>query len=223
MGGEGKDGKRSAAQVTRAYVDGRPALRNMLCRGLINFSALARQIMEEEGVTNEEAVTAALRRHVHEIDEEAKDHDEDIKRLLAESSISMKNKIASVTAKGEWLILARLEKIFKGLLGQRVLLQVILGTEGLTIITEENRVPEIVEALGKEYVIKTRKGLAEVAVRCPEKIEDTPGVVSYLSNILSQKGMNVVEMVSCYTDVIFIVEEEDIIQAYEILGGKIHK
>jgi aspartokinase len=97
-------------------------------------------------------------------------------------------------------------------------MQFILGTEALTIITEENNVEFIVTSLGKEHVIKTRRGLAEVAVVCPPKIEVTPGVVTHLSSILSHNGINVVEMASCYTDVIFIVDEKDMTRAYEILS-----
>jgi hypothetical protein len=220
----GSEGKRTAAQVTRDYIGSRPALRQILLNGLINHSALARRIMEEEGQTNEEAVTSALRRLVQEEAEQrvTEGRDEAINDLLSDSNLNMKNKIASITAKGEWLVLARLEKLFKGLLGQRVLLQVILGTEGLTIITEEKMVDDIVKVLGSEHVLKVRKGLAEVAVRCPPRIEDTPGVVAHLSDLLSQRGINVVEMVSCYTDVIFIVEERDIMESYEILGRRFH-
>jgi hypothetical protein len=220
---EPSDGKRTAAQVTRDYVKARPALRQILIKGLINHSALARRIMDEEGQTNEEAVTAALRRLVHDLEKEAVDRDEAINSLLMDSSLNMKNKIASITAKGEWLVLARLEKIFKGMLGQRVLLQVILGTEGLTIITEDKIVEDIVNVLGSEHIIKIRKGLAEVAVRCPPRIEDTPGVVTHLCDLLSQRGINVVEMVSCFTDVIFIVDEKDIMEAYEVLGRRFHR
>jgi hypothetical protein len=217
-----QDGKMTAAQVTRDYIKTRPVLRKILLSGLINHSALARKIMEEEGQTNEEAVTAALRRLVQELEKEAEGRDEAVNELISDSSLNMKNKIAAITAKGEWLVLARLEKLFKGLLGQRVLLQVILGTEGLTIITEEKMVDDIVTALGSEHVIKVRKGLAEVAVRCPPRIEDTPGVVTHMSDLLSQRGINVVEMVSCYTDIIFIVDEKDIMEAYDILGRSFH-
>jgi len=214
---DGKNEKPSAAQVTREYVEKRPVLKQMLLKGLINHSALARVIMDEEGLTNEEAVTAALRRHVVEVGAIIAGPDEAIRTLMAESSINMKNKIASITVKGDWQVLARLEISMKGFMGQKDLMQFILGTEALTIITEENNVDFIVSSIGKEHIIKTRRGLAEVAVVCPPKIEVTPGVVTHLSSILSHNGINVVEMASCYTDVIFIVDEKDMMRAYEIL------
>ena len=60
------------------------------------------------------------------------------------------------------------------------------------------------------------------ANRCPENAKDWDRprsfpCVSHLSSLLSQHGINVVEMVSCYTDVIFIVEDKDTVPAYEIL------
>ena len=214
---DGKNEKRSAAHVTRQYVEDRPVLKTMLLKGLINHSALARIIMDEEQLTNEEAVTAALRRHVSEVGAEVAGPDEAIRTVLSESSINMKNRIAIITVKGDLQVLMRLENAMKGFMGQKDLMQFILGTEALTIITEEVDVDHIVTAIGKEYIIKTRHGLAEVAVVCPAKIEQTPGVVTHLSSLLSQNGVNVVEMASCYTDVIFIVEEKDMMKAYDVL------
>ena len=143
-----KGDKKSAAQVAREYLEARPALRKILLRGLINQAALARTIMEDEGQTNEEAVTTALRRFVQEKGASAEGQDEAIRNLLSSSSLNMKNRIASITAKAEWQVLTRLEGLFKGLVGEKVLLQLTLGTEGITIITEDKVVDEIVNALG---------------------------------------------------------------------------
>jgi aspartokinase len=211
------DEKKSTAKLTREYIESRPALRSILMRGLVNYTALARNMIEERGTGNEEAIVVALRRYVQESGGEGALPDQAVMALLARSNLHMKTKISRITARNDWLIMARLEQVFRKLMASRVLLQIILGTEGITIITEHTAYKEIMDVLETEHVLRTRKDLAEIAVRCPEEIEDTPGVVAHLASLLAFHGINVVEMVSCYTDIIFIVEDKDTVRAYEIL------
>ena len=62
-----------------------------------------------------------------------------------------------------------------------------------------------------------RENLVEIAVKSPEKIVDTSGVIAYLITNLSDAGINIEETVSCHTDTIFIVGESDMINAYSVL------
>ena len=75
--------------------------------------------------------------------------------------------------------------------------------------------------MGKENVLRVRPSLVEIAVKSPDKIMETSGVFSYLASNLSENNVNVAESVSCYTDTIFIVDEKDMIHAYEILSKMI--
>jgi len=167
----------------------------------------------------------ALRRYVMEAGGEGKAAmpDEAIMKILAESSLTMKTRVARITVRNDWVIMSRLEPIIRRLLASRVLLQIILGTEGITIITEHEAYKEITNVLAGEPVLRTRNGLAEVAVRCPVTIEETPGVVAHLGSMLAYHGVNVVEMVSCFTDVIFIVEEADTMRTYALLKEHVGK
>jgi hypothetical protein len=72
--------------------------------------------------------------------------------------------------------------------------------------------------LGKENILIERKGLAEISVTSPRTIEETPGIIAYLSSALAANGINIVETVSCYTDTIFILEEKDILKGFEVLN-----
>ncbi|MDP7282055.1 MAG: ACT domain-containing protein [Candidatus Undinarchaeales archaeon] len=51
-------------------------------------------------------------------------------------------------------------------------------------------------------------------------VESTHGFVQYTTGLLAENGINIVEVLSCYTDTIFIVEKEDALKAYDILSKK---
>ena len=52
-------GSKSAAQLSRDYIDTHPSIKDAIKLGLINYSALTRKIMQDLGISNEEAVLVA--------------------------------------------------------------------------------------------------------------------------------------------------------------------
>jgi len=209
--------EKSIAQITKEYIEGHPSIRDCIRYDIVNFSALSRKIMDEMEIRNEEAVLVACRRYAEERRHPVREAE--IRDVLKNSRIEMRTKISIVTARNDWLVLANLENAVKGLLTKKTILQVIQGANAITIITDEDIADRVAGIIGKENVLKTRRDLAEVVLRSPEKIAETSGVLSFLLSSLSERGVNAVEVVSCYTDSIFIVEEKDMMKAYNILSG----
>lgn len=208
--------KESIAERTRLYIDAHPSIKDCISKDLINYSSLARLIMKDLAIGNEEAVMIACRRYAVKLGRQ--DHEKDILRVLKNSRLELKTKIAIITAKNDWTVLHRLETIFKKLLNEKSIMQVIQGTHAITIIADEKLKNEVVNAVGQENVLKTRQDLVEISVRSPERITETSGVFAYLAYNLADGGINVVESVSVFTDTIFIVNEEDMMQAYSVLS-----
>ena len=51
-----------------------------------------------------------------------------------------------------------------------------------------------------------------------EKIETTAGVVSYIYSLLSEKGINIYEEMSCWTDLMIVIDENDLGKTMNILS-----
>jgi hypothetical protein len=208
--------KESIAERTRAYIDAHPSIKDCIAKDLINYSSLARAIMGEIGLKNEEAVMIACRRYAAKLGKQ--DHESTILSILIKSRLEMKTKICIVTAKNDWTVLHRLEEMFKKLLNEKSTMQVIQSAHAITIIADEKLEDEVIGAVGQSNILKVREDLVEIAVKSPESIVETSGVFAYLAANLADSGINIVETVSCYTDTIFIVDEEDMIEAYSVLS-----
>ncbi|WP_019177282.1 DUF7523 family protein [Methanomassiliicoccus luminyensis] len=208
--------KESIAERTRVYIDAHPSVKDCISKDLINYSSLARLIMRDLNISNEEAVMIACRRYAVKLGRQ--DHENEILRVLRNSRLELKTKICIVTAKNDWTVLHRLEAIFKKLLNEKSIMQVIQGTQAITIIADEKLKAEVVNSVGPENVVKTRMNLVEISVKSPERISETSGVFAYLANNLADGGINVLESVSVFTDTIFIVDADDMMQAYSILS-----
>jgi len=206
----------SSAQAVRDYIDTHPSIKDCMRMGIINLSALARKIMEETGVKSEEAALIACRRY--ELDPKSKVNEEAVLKVLRRSKLEIRTKVATATLKPTWNLYARLEKAMNALRGRNHNLHVIQGTASVTLITDGSVYKELVGILGEDEVLKEDKNLVELVVTSPDVIEDVPGILAFLSTALSSKGINLIEVISCYQDTMFVIEEKDMMPAFDTLN-----
>ncbi|MDH3364501.1 MAG: ACT domain-containing protein [Thermoplasmata archaeon] len=209
--------KPTVAEMTRKYIDRHPSIRDCISKDLVNFSSLARLIMKDTGVKHEEAVLAASRRYAAKLSKT--DFEGAIMNVFLESRLELKTRISIVVAKNEWVVLRNLEEIVKRILTEKSTMQVMQSTNGITVVSEDKHLPSITKAIGQDYIISIRQNLAEITVRSPARIEDTPGAFAYLTSMLSEQGINLLEAMSCYTDTIFLVTRDDMMRAFDILSA----
>ncbi len=211
--------KESIAERTRAYIDSHPSIKDCVSKDLINYSSLARLVMKELGVGNEEAVMIACRRYAQRLG--GSDHEQEILRILKDSRLEMRTKLCIITAKNDWTVMHKMDNLFRDLWNEKTIVQVVQSTNAVTIICDKMLKDRIMDTLGRFNVIKVRDDLVEIAVKSPESIVDTSGVIAYLINNLSDAGINIEETISCHTDTIFVVSKDSMIDAYSVLSRTI--
>lgn len=209
--------KLSVAELTRKYIDRHPSVRDCISKDLVNYSSLSRLVMKETGVKHEEAVLAASRRYAAKLSKT--DSEGEIMRVFEESRLELKTRICIVVAKNEWIVLRNLEDVVKKILSEKSTMQVMQSANGITVISEDKYLPSITRAIGEDHIISVKQNLAEITVKSPARIEETRGAFAYLLSMLSEQGINLLEAVSCYTDTIFIVSREDMMDAFHILSS----
>lgn len=208
--------RESVAKLVRDYIDNRPVVRDGLGMGIVNLSALTRTIRKETGWGTEEAVLVACRRY--KVAPEKGRYQAAIRRVLEKSKLEVRTRVATLTLHPSWKLFARLEKVMGSMQGRGTPIHVLHGSESITIITDDALMAEIKETLGTEDVLKESKGLVELNIRSPDSIESIPGVLAFLASTMSARGINFIEVVSCYKDNIFIIEEPDLFKAFEVLN-----
>ena len=60
-------------------------------------------------------------------------------------------------------------------------------------------------------------GLAEITIESSPEIEDIPGVMAFVYSLLAERGININETLSSYSDTILVVAEKDAQKALEAL------
>lgn len=210
----------SVADVTRAYIDDHPSLREGLADDLVNFTALARKIQSETGIALEEAVTIACRRYQRGLSEDSEGLRR-IRAIVGRSRLEVHSRVAIVRIRDDWETLDQLLALGRRTLAEpspRRVFQMFQGTRALTVLCEEGFLATLLEAVPEPLVLGVERGLATLALRSDPEVARTPGVLAYLVEALYRRGINCLETVSVHTDSIFVFRDADVIRAYQALS-----
>ncbi|MGQ9719828.1 MAG: ACT domain-containing protein [Candidatus Jordarchaeum sp.] len=221
----GKQDSISIAEAARLIVSGKPSIMDGLRQGVINFSALADMIKEQvieivdKKSVNVDSIKMALMRYADELQSKKQFLEEQVAGVIANSILELKNDVAILTI-NQKIFLIRFEHIFKSLNSFRFL-QLTQGTETFTVVTDLQSKEKIVEAVGEKNIILEIEDQSAIVIISPKQIIDVPGVIAYITDLLSTNGINITQIISCYTDTLLIVERSDALKAYQILENKI--
>lgn len=207
----------NTAELTNEYINEHPYVKNCLKKGLINYSALARHIAKElniEKKSSQEAILVAARRAHDKLRKELA-QEKEISTLLSKSEIEIKNKIMAFILDKN-ISFDHIEKLQNQIKKEFGFSYVLEGSDNYTIITQEKFTIFIEKEL-KSKIIKLNKNLVLINIKSPKEIETIPGVVSYLTSLFAENGVNIYEFLSCWTDTIFIIDFKDINKAINFL------
>ncbi|MBN2566568.1 hypothetical protein JXB02_00610 [Candidatus Woesearchaeota archaeon] len=201
----------SITKVTEGYIRSHPSVRDCVKRGIINYSALAREIRKEEGLgprVSEASILVAARRHREREREALLPLERRIRQVVRQSEMMIRNRMAFVVldrdvhASG----LARTEERIKR---EKGLFFSIEGTGTITVVLLERDLPAIRKQC-RAGIVKEQAGLSLITLSSPELIEETPGVIAYLTDLFFQNDVNISQMMSCWRDTLFLIATEDI-------------
>lgn len=202
--------KESITRQTRRYVFSRPALRSCLQQGIVNYSALARRMCDELGIGGFDAVVMALRRLHKRLAEQGR-VESSVARLLSNAKIRIRTKtlVATVEKSRSFEKIDELQREIRRANGDFNLIE---GEQVLTIITNQEY-ESVLKTRLRGKVIRLVRDLAQICLICDHRIESTPGVVAHIYGQLYDQGINVREEMSCWTDLMMMVDESDLPRA----------
>lgn len=212
----------SINQVVQEILVARPQLLFALSMGVINYSALARALKSEVerrvGTTvSEAAVKVALIRFREQVTKSI--GREDVTRVVAESTTTLVDDVGLVTVR----LIDPLE-LLRSLSGVKArLLQLTQGIRALTIVADTLAIQQLIASLDRSSIEEVYFNQAAVIVESPKSIISTPGVMAYMTLLLAFHGINITQVISTYTDTLFIVNREKAVEAYSLLRSAIEE
>jgi len=210
-------GMANITKLTEQYIAEHPSVKDCLKKGLINYSSLTRKLCKDLNLDlkkNFDAILIACRRYHRKISKETVLENKIIK-ILADSKLEVKNKIVVVLVEKD-IYYGHIIELQKEIKKKSELFHIIEGSNTITIVTSHEFL-NVVKKLFKNKIIKVSENLAEVTLKSSEDLEETPGVIAYLTNLLAENGINIIETMSTWTDTLFVIAEKDIAKVIELL------
>ncbi|MCW3998354.1 MAG: ACT domain-containing protein [Candidatus Bathyarchaeota archaeon] len=186
------------AKKVRKHLRNKPYLLEALEKGIVNLSELSRQIQEELRIENTSAVKAALRRFAEELQKHKQKREEKVLEILKKSVLVVYDRKSVIITNKE----INIEN------GMKVDLP-----DKFVFLLDRKDLPERINALVKH------DNCTMIVMHSPEELEATPGVIAFLTTLLSEQNVNVIEFISCWTETIIVVEKKDSFKAYEVLSN----
>src|SRR3989304_7935395 len=189
---------RTIAKKKRPPPKKKPYLLEALEKGIVNLSELSRQIQEELNTDNTSAVKAALRRFSEELQKHKQKREEKVLQVLKRSGIAVYDRKSVMITSKE--------------INTKTGMKVDL-LDKYVYLLDRSDLPERITTLVKH------DNCTMIVVHSPEELEATPGVVAFLTTLLAEQNVNIVEFISCWTETIIVVEKKDSLKAYEVLSN----
>jgi aspartokinase len=187
---------KSITSAVREILLRRPFLLNAIKLGVVNYSALARY-MQNEIKANVEAIKTAILRERSKLVATVTITEKDVLNLLKRTKITLRDKIAIIISRRE--------------LGIPYLVRATLA-ESYVYLVDQTKV-NLDEIRG----VSISKNMVALILASPKKVENIPGFVAFVTQLLASRGINIREFISCYTDTIIVLRSEDAIKAFMLL------
>ena len=194
---ETTDRTKSVAQLVRETIQTRPSLLDALNMKIVNYSALARILQEELGEGSLEAVKAAIIRVAEEISSDRSLREEAVRGILKESKVTLQDKIGVVISPIKLeiphIVTAHLTDQYVYVVDQTIINDPLLDQ------------------------VQFQKNLVALILLSPALVEETPGFVAFVTQLLASRNINIVEFISCSTNTIIILDGAQALQAFSLL------
>ena len=222
-----KSGK--SANITKTVeriLDNWPFIHDLFKLEAANYSGIARTIASrvEQDIDNPvkiNAIIAAIQRYAQKI--KGKLLMDQISKIISKFRLTLKNDMINITLKrGEKsynLILESYKKI-NWESGERILL-----------FQSEGEISCLLDKINAEHLLGNCENelenivedLSILIAKTPPEMVEVPGVLYYLIGLLSRAGINLIDFVTTYREIIFVVHDMDASNAFEIIDQSIKK
>ena len=215
---------KTTARLVKEEITSSLFVNESLKKGLINYSALARELLPKIKNRNKKAnfssVLIAIQRYYDEV-KGIRSNGEELNKIISNSELIVKNKIISFTFERNKRIMSLINQVSSSIrwdLGD--ILFFIQGAGEVTIVIDKKNSFKF-DGL-KSNLIEKKENLAILSLRESDNTKayskDVKGFLAFLTSVLADNSINIIDIASTYKQIIFVLDEKDAITSYEILN-----
>jgi len=208
----------SIAQIVEELVLQRPFLADALQRGLINYGALADELLpsaqrETKRPVRHAAVMMALRRLAEKLEaQEVQTPD------FEKSEVTIRSNLFELTVQNTSRAFEKIHGYRRQVAHDRgEILTITDGLHELTIISNKQHLTPLKKLLRSERIKNITENLSLLTITIPDDALGTPGYFAFLTRAFAWENINIIEIVSTLTEMTFALADKDVPRAYTVV------
>lgn len=215
---EEKDQMISVSDALNEIISSQPFIEEGLSRGIINYSAFAREIKPQiekrlYKSIKEGAIVMALKRISEKLKVQSKN-----KINLNLTDLTVRSNLTEFTYLNSESLPDKQRALFNELINQKdVFCAVSQGVRETTFIANSLASLSIERNFTSEDLISKIENLSSITIHLPEETVKTPGVYYQILKLIAWEKINVVEVISTYTELTIIFDSADVEKAFSAL------
>ncbi len=200
-------------QVER-FIEADPVIKKGLQRRIINSRALARYILEANGVDSTlDAILGIVRRYPI-----SSENDNRHRQVFRDCEIATRNKVADLEVENGPDIMRRIAEFASTIRTTKgESLRVTVGFRSIRVIADQKALESFRQTLRPKEIISYSNDLAEISLLFPPEARGTKGIIAKISTELALNDVNLVGIICNSPEDILLVTEADAPRALEAL------
>lgn len=209
------------SQLLETLIKQKPFVESALVEGLVNISALARQLKPEVEKTLKKEVTEAsiimaLKRFVEHMDVSM--HRKIEKATKGFGDIIVRSNLSDFTYKHSDTLIECQSKLIKKLTAEKdVFYTISSGVFETTIVISHNFSEEVRQIFNEEHLIASSMSISSITLRLPKDNTVIPGLYYHIFKQIAWEGISVQEAISTTNELSIILNDKDVDRAFSVL------
>lgn len=208
------------SDVVASIVRQSPLLEEGLARGLINVSALARDILPQvERKTLKEVTEGAVVMALKRLSAELAVQHHSAKVFQNTPDMIVRSNLFELTVRNSPTLPAKQPALAALVASQdnSHFLTVTSGVFETTIVASDALRVRIEHTLGDERIVNEIPNLSSITIRLNDAFLEVPGSIAQILKYLAWEGINIIEVVSTYLELTVILRQNDTERAFAAL------
>ena len=135
-----------------------------------------------------------------------------------ETDITIKSNLFEITVLKSSVIISNIKRLYDLIdFSRGDFLTITHGIYEITIISNKKHKNKIERILEEEKIVKIIDNLSSLTIKIPIEAVEQIGLFYIVTKALNWENINIIEIVSTLTEMTFILKEDDISQAFNIL------
>jgi hypothetical protein len=216
----------SIQKLVNDLIQQQPFIEEALSQGLINHNELGRKLKSQvelnlKKTVNESAVSMAVRRYAKQITEEVQIKN---KIELDDADIITRQGLFEFTVHKTPDTLKIVRRIHDSIeLSARDFLTITHGMYEITIVTNQRFKSDLEKMFKDDMIKKVIEHLSALSIKLPEDASEGVGLYYIISKALAWNNINIVEIISTWSELTLIIGDDKINLSHEVIQGLVEE